>query len=55
MNLVGEEGHGESVWLAFFLTEILQRYSPLARMRGDVTIAGRCDTEAAFLRENIEP
>ncbi len=54
MNLVGEEGKGESVWLAFFLTEILQRFSELARTRGDLTFAERCDTEAARLRENIE-
>ncbi|MBC7815447.1 MAG: cyclic beta 1-2 glucan synthetase, partial [Planctomycetaceae bacterium] len=54
MNLVGEEGKGESVWLAFFLTEILQRFSQLARTRGDIAFAERCDTEAARLRENIE-
>ena len=54
MNLVGEQGQGESVWLAFFLTEILQRFSELARTRGDLAFAERCDTEAARLRENIE-
>jgi cellobiose phosphorylase len=54
MNLIGEEGEGESVWLAFFLTEILQRFSELARTRGDHTFAERCDTEVTHLRENIE-
>jgi hypothetical protein len=35
MNLVGQHGQGESVWLAFFLYENLQQFSALARTRGD--------------------
>jgi hypothetical protein len=31
MNLVGKEGKGESVWLAFFLYDVLQRFAELAR------------------------
>ena len=54
MNLVGEQGQGESVWLGFFLYEILQKFSAVARTRGDVAFAERCETEAARLRENIE-
>ncbi len=54
MNLVGDKGQGESVWLAFFLIEILQQFTKLARSRGDVTFADRCDAEAARLRENVE-
>ncbi len=54
MNLVGQHGQGESVWLAFFLYENLQQFSALARTRGDVIFADRCDAEAATLRENIE-
>ena len=54
MNLVGEKGKGESVWLAFFLTDILRQFAELARKRGDPPFAERCDTEAARLRENIE-
>lgn len=54
MNLVGEEGKGESVWLAFFLTDILRQFAELARKRGDLPFAERCETEAARLRENIE-
>jgi cyclic beta-1,2-glucan synthetase len=54
MNLVGEQGQGESVWLAFFLYEILQRFSVLARSKGDITFAEKCDTEAAELKLNIE-
>ena len=31
MNLVGQRGRGESVWLAFFLYHVLQRFGELAR------------------------
>lgn len=54
MNLVGEQGQGESVWLAFFLYEILQRFGTLARTRGDETFAEKCDADAAELKLNIE-
>lgn len=54
MNLVGEKGRGESVWLAFFLYEVLERFSKLAETRGDGQLAERLQTEAARLRENIE-
>ncbi len=54
MNLVGEKGKGESVWLAFFLYDILQKFSKIARARGDLNFAERCETEAAKLIRNIE-
>lgn len=54
MNLIGEKGQGESIWLAFFLYEVLQEFSKLARFKGDVTFAERCDNESIRLRENIE-
>ncbi|MCI0435294.1 MAG: cyclic beta 1-2 glucan synthetase, partial [Gemmatimonadetes bacterium] len=54
MNLVGIHGRGESVWLGFFLHEVLTRFSVLARKRGDTGFADRCDTEAASLRRNID-
>jgi cyclic beta-1,2-glucan synthetase len=31
MNRVGNEGRGESVWLAFFLYDVLTQFAPLAR------------------------
>jgi len=40
MNLVGEHGKGESVWLGFFLYDTLQLFSKLARLRGDAAFAG---------------
>jgi cellobiose phosphorylase len=54
MNLVGEHGKGESVWLAFFLYDVLARFEPLARQRGDEAFAALCATEAAKLRQNVE-
>ncbi len=33
MNLVGEGGKGESIWLGFFLHEVLRRFMKLARLR----------------------
>ena len=54
MNLVGEHGTGESVWLGFFLYDVLMRFAEVARMRGDVSFAEQCHREAVQLRGNIE-
>jgi cellobiose phosphorylase len=54
MNLVGRDGKGESVWLAWFLYENLQLFAGLARGRGDETFAEVCTEQASLLRNNIE-
>ncbi len=54
MNLVGEHGKGESVWLGFFLYEVLMCFTGVARMHGDVSFAERCVKEATGLLRNIE-
>jgi cellobiose phosphorylase len=54
MNLVGEHGKGESVWLAFFLYDVLTQFSDIARKRGDNPFADRCLSEAGGLRRRIE-
>ena len=54
MNRVGNEGRGESVWLAFFLYDVLTQFSKLAQARNDVTFAERCLAEAQQLQKNIE-
>jgi len=54
MNLVGGKGKGESVWLAFFLYHVLQRFAQLARRKGDEAFAEQCANEAAQLQQNIE-
>jgi cellobiose phosphorylase len=54
MNMVGEQGRGESVWLGFFLYEVLIQFAKVARLRGDQSFAERCQKEAADVRQNIE-
>ena len=54
MDMVGQHGKGESVWLGFFLYEVLMRFSELARSRGDLQFVERCLQEAVLLRRNIE-
>ena len=54
MNRVGHQGRGESVWLAFFLYEVLMRFAPLALARGDAPFAERCRSQALHLQRSIE-
>ena len=54
MNMVGEQGRGESIWLGFFLYDVLMQFTKVARLRGDLSFAERCQTEAADVRQNIE-
>ena len=54
MNLVGEHGRGESVWLGFFLYEVLMRFKETARRYGDLSFSESCREEAAGVRRNIE-
>ncbi len=54
MNMIGKAGRGESVWLAFFLYDVLIQFAGLARSRKDIVFAERCVTQARQLQENIE-
>jgi cellobiose phosphorylase len=54
MNRVGHHGRGESVWLGFFLHEVLSRFAALAERRGDAAFAGRCLAAAGELSSRIE-
>ncbi len=54
MNLVGRDGKGESIWLAWFLYENLQLFADLARSRNDEVFAKVCIEQAELLRNNIE-
>ena len=54
MNRVGHEGRGESVWLAFFLYDVLTQFAVLAQARPDPAFAERCLAQAATLQGNIE-
>ncbi|MBU1044428.1 MAG: cyclic beta 1-2 glucan synthetase [Candidatus Omnitrophica bacterium] len=54
MNLVGQEGKGESVWLAFFLYDVLQSMAGLAAGQGDNVFSEFCLEESRKLAVNIE-
>ena len=54
MNLVGLQGRGESVWLGFFLYQVLIQFAALAHGEEDPVFAAQCESEAALLRRNIE-
>jgi cellobiose phosphorylase len=54
MNMVGKDGKGESVWLGFFLYDVLTRFSEMARRHGDSPTAEQCLRGAADLRRNID-
>lgn len=53
MNLVGKDGKGESVWLAFFLYDVLVKFSKLSNLRGNDSFAEYCLQQAEELRINI--
>jgi cyclic beta-1,2-glucan synthetase len=54
MDKVGNEGKGESVWLAFFLYDVLIRFQPLANTRKDKEFSSICGKESANLKKNID-
>jgi len=53
MNLVGIHGKGESVWLGFFLYEVLVSFAEVAALRADQASVERCHKEAEQLRLNL--
>jgi cyclic beta-1,2-glucan synthetase len=54
MDQVGHKGRGESIWLAFFLYDVLQRFMLVAEDYGDKEFAATCKKEAEQLQLNIE-
>lgn len=54
MSIVGAEGRGESVWLGWFLCEVLNRFTDLCRRRGDVERAGRYRDARVKLASSLE-
>ncbi|MCH8531880.1 MAG: glycosyl transferase [Saccharospirillum sp.] len=54
MNLVGKNGQGESVWLAWFLVENLELFAGLARDHDDLAFSDLCHARADQMRDNIE-
>ncbi len=54
MNLVGAGGKGESVWLGFFLHDVLEQFARVAQGRRDADFSERCTSEAAGLKLRLE-
>jgi cyclic beta-1,2-glucan synthetase len=54
MNRVGAGGHGESVWLAWFLIAALESFAPVAEARGDQARVQRWREHVARLRTAAE-
>jgi cyclic beta-1,2-glucan synthetase len=54
MNLVGAEGKGESVWLAWFLHPILSHWAEVAEARGEGQRATIWRSHAIALKESLE-
>ena len=54
MNLVGKDGKGESVWLAWFLVDNLIKFSKIASDKSDLKFAETCTTQAALIKGAIE-
>ncbi|HWQ67229.1 MAG TPA: glucoamylase family protein [Methanospirillum sp.] len=54
MNLVGAQGKGESVWLGFFLFDLLTRFSDVAKIHNDPSFSDFILLNAENLRENLE-
>ena len=54
MNRVGHEGTGESVWLAWFLDYVLERFAPVCESRGDAERAADYRAWAARLAAAVE-
>jgi cyclic beta-1,2-glucan synthetase len=54
MDKVGYKGEGESVWLAFFLYDVLMRFADTADSFKDHLFAEICRSEATGMRPRIE-
>ena len=54
MDRVGSEGKGESVWLAWFLSDTIQKFMVVATLREDEEFVNRCRLQLDTLKEYIE-
>jgi len=53
MDRVGNHGKGESIWLAFFLYEVLIKFIDMAAIKNDASFKEICSYRASQLRINI--
>lgn len=54
MDQVGKRGKGESVWLGFFLYDVMQKFVKVARLYNDEPFAELCKAECEKLKKNID-
>ena len=54
MNMVGNQGKGESVWLGFFLFEVLNQFIVLAQARNDIEFVELCNKAAKKYRRILK-
>ncbi|MBN2813112.1 MAG: hypothetical protein JXQ80_03485, partial [Bacteroidales bacterium] len=54
MNMVGNQGKGESVWLGFFLFEVLNQFIQLAQAGNDAEFVEICHNAAENIQKHIE-
>ena len=54
MSRVGDQGKGESVWLALFLCHLVEQFAPLAQTRGDMARAQQWGSAAEGWRAAVQ-
>ena len=54
MNRVGENGQGESIWLAWFLNDVLKRFAAICEQYGDIETAQRYQSLAKQYAAAVE-
>ena len=54
IDVLGRREIGTSVWMGFFLANVLDGFIPLARLKGDEAFAARCEEALAARRAALE-
>jgi len=54
LNRVGEKGHGESVWMAWFLVIVCRSFAPMCRLMDDSGRADHYETVATDLLQHTQ-
>ena len=54
IDVLGRREIGTSVWMGFFLANVLEGFIPLARTKGDEAFAARCEAALADQRKALE-
>jgi cyclic beta-1,2-glucan synthetase len=54
MNEVGSQGRGESIWLAWFLIDVLKNFLPICELRNDLNALDFCKQRIQLYKEAVE-